>query len=101
MYLFCTSLLIINVVVVGFKSFRFGPEIAHVASSVLKALKDFQEKTLEGVAGKGECYFVVIINVSFLLICFTLKLFLTKEKFGRMTCSCIRAQIQDQPIGCV
>ena len=44
--------------VVGFKSFRFGPEIAHVASSVLKALKDIQEKTLEGVAGEGECHFV-------------------------------------------
>ena len=44
--------------VVGFKSFRFGPEIAHVASSVLKALKDVQEKTLEGVAGEGECHFV-------------------------------------------
>ncbi|CAH3154517.1 unnamed protein product, partial [Porites evermanni] len=28
--------------------------IAHVASSVLKALKDIQEKTLEGVAGEGE-----------------------------------------------
>ena len=41
--------------VVGFKSFRFGPEIA---SSVLKALKDIQEKTLEGVAGEGECHFV-------------------------------------------
>ena len=48
----------IYVVVVGFKSFRFGPEIAHVASSVLKALKDVQEKTLEGVAGEGECHFV-------------------------------------------
>ncbi|XP_073249885.1 F-box DNA helicase 1-like [Porites lutea] len=35
------------------QSFRFGPEIAHVASSVLKALKDIQEKTLEGVAGEG------------------------------------------------
>ena len=43
--------------VVGFKSFRFGPEIAHVASSVLKALKDIREKTLEGVAGEGEFLF--------------------------------------------
>ena len=37
--------------VVGFKSFRFGPEIAHVA------LKDIREKTLEGVAGEGEFLF--------------------------------------------
>ncbi|KAK2555635.1 F-box DNA helicase 1 [Acropora cervicornis] len=35
------------------QSFRFGPEIAHVASSVLDVLKGVRDKTLVGVARKG------------------------------------------------
>ena len=40
---------------VGLKSFRFGPEIAYVASCVLDVLKGVRNKTLVGGAKKGEC----------------------------------------------
>ena len=38
---------------VGLQSFRFGPEIAYVASCVLDVLKDVRNKTLVGGAKKG------------------------------------------------
>ncbi|XP_015775793.1 PREDICTED: F-box DNA helicase 1-like [Acropora digitifera] len=41
------------------KSFRFGPEIAYVASSVLDVLKGVRDKTLVGVARKGETPFIL------------------------------------------
>ena len=41
---------------VGLKSFRFGPEIAYVASCVLDVLKGVRNKTLVGGAKKGRYY---------------------------------------------
>ena len=39
---------------VGLQSFRFGPEIAYVASCVLDVLKGVRNKTLVGGAKKGK-----------------------------------------------
>ena len=41
---------------VGLQSFRFGPEIAYVASCVLDVLKGVRNKTLVGGAKKGRYY---------------------------------------------
>ena len=41
---------------IGSKSFRFGPEIAYVASCVLDVLKGVRNKTLVGGARKGKLF---------------------------------------------
>ena len=74
------------------KSFRFGPEIADVASSVLIALKGNKSqdiKTFEGRATAGECHLnVLIIMFNLLLISLTyarkgLPLFLLHQRMAR------------------
>ena len=51
---------------VGLQSFRFGPEIAYVASCVLDALKGVRNKTLVGGAKKGKynTFILEIIKIS-------------------------------------
>ena len=47
------------------KSFRFGPEIAYVASCVLDVLKGIRNKTLVGGAKRGEYSCTGLTFVSF------------------------------------
>ena len=51
---------------VGLQSFRFGPEIAYVASCVLDVLKGVRNKTLVGGAKKGKynTFILEIIKIS-------------------------------------
>ena len=58
MFLHCnrTCEIFLHLNSVGLKSFRFGPEIAYVASCVLDVLKGVRNKTLVGGAKKGRYY---------------------------------------------
>ena len=56
MFLHCnrTCEIFLHLNSVGLQSFRFGPEIAYVASCVLDVLKGVRNKTLVGGAKKGK-----------------------------------------------
>ena len=45
-----------------FQSFRFGPEIAHVASCCLEFLKNERRKTLVGNGKPGRCKFFISLS---------------------------------------
>lgn len=64
----CGTFLYLNSVCL--QSFRFGPEIAYVASCVLDVLKGVRNKTLVGGANKGRCYTLKFLLEVYLIVVF-------------------------------